>query len=97
VNCIQQNFVFTWRKCNSTKQARLDYFLLSNLLSADVNKIEVELAYRSGHSPIILHLKKEEFKRDRPFWKFNNSLLKDQQYVNEIKIVIERIKNSMLH
>ena len=58
-------------------------------LSCDVT---TQAAYRSDHSLITLHLKKEEFKRDSPFWKFNNSLLRDRKYILEIKNLILEIK-----
>ena len=76
---------YTWRKFNTIKQARLDYFLISEMLMADVSSIDVLPSYRSDHSPVLLSFKKESFVRDRPFWKFNNSLLKDKNYISEIK------------
>ena len=36
---------------------------------------------------------KKEFKRDRPFWKLNNSLLKDKSYIKAIKELVEDIKH----
>jgi hypothetical protein len=54
--------------------------------------VDIETAYRSDHSPVILSIKKEEIKKDRPFWKFNNSLLRDKQYIEEIKRLINDIK-----
>jgi exonuclease III len=79
---------YTWRQFNSIKQSRLDYFLLSENLMNDVNNIYIEPGYRSDHSFVVLSFNKEQFIRDRPFWKFNNSLLKDIEYVNEIKNII---------
>ena len=76
---------FSWRKFNSTKQGRLDYFLISTELSSDVKECTIKPGYRSDHSLITLSLKKQEFVRDRPYWKFNNSLLTDKKYVQCIK------------
>lgn len=53
--------------------------------------------YRSDHSLFMLKLKKMEFKKDRPYWKFNNSLLKDKQYVDTIKSIITEIKKTVCH
>ena len=83
---------YTWRKFNSIKQARLDYFLIKEELLPLTKDVYIEPSYRSDHSLVILALKKDQFKRDRPFWKFNNSLLKDQQYISEIKKLILDIK-----
>ena len=84
--------LYTWRKFNTIKQARLDYFLATEDILINVKDVVVKSSYRSDHSPVILHIKKEQFKRDRPFWKFNNSLLKDLDYVNEIKKTIIEVK-----
>ena len=83
---------YTWRKFNSIKQARLDYFLVSEEVLTLTSDVTTGTAYRSDHSLIMLHLKKEEFKRDRPYWKFNNSLLHDKKYIQEIKKLILEIK-----
>ena len=40
----------------------------------------------------LLTLKKEVFKKDRPFWRMNNSLLKDFEYVKKIKKIILEVK-----
>ena len=83
---------YTWRKFNSIKQARLDYFLVSEEVQTLTNDVITEPAYRSDHSLVTLHLKKEQFKCDRPFWKFNNSLLRDRKFILEIKTLISEIK-----
>lgn len=45
----------------------------------------------SDHSPILLEIDFAKFKRGLGFWKFNNSLLKDNEYVEMIKNLIKRI------
>ena len=75
----------------STKQGPLDYFLISTELTSDVKECTIKPGYRSDHSLITLSLKKQEFVRDRPYWKFNNSLLTDKEYVQCIKSVINNI------
>jgi len=83
---------YTWRKFNSIKQGRLDYFLVSEELLAETVGCNVGISYRSDHSVVELVLKRETIKRDRQFWKFNNSLLKDKVFVDEIKLVITNLK-----
>ena len=83
---------YSWRRFNSTKQGRLDYFLISNNLMGEIRSSSISPGYRSDHSLVTIKIKKKEFKRDRTFWKFNNSLLKDQEYVKTIKQLIETIK-----
>jgi exonuclease III len=85
---------YTWRKFNSVKQARLDYFLISDCCVPDVLNCVIETGHRSDHSLVTLIFKTTDFKRDRPFWKFNNSLLYDKKYVDEIKKVILQVKKN---
>ena len=84
--------LYTWRKFNTIKQSRLDYFILSETMKNETQDVKTLPGYRSDHSPVILILKMEQFHRDRPFWKFNNTLLKDKEYVLEIKNIINKIK-----
>ena len=83
---------FSWRRFRTSKQGRLDYFLVSHSLSSDVKNASINPGYRSDHSIVNLSLKKIEFKRDRTYWKFNNSLLTDKEYVSKIKGVIKEVK-----
>lgn len=83
---------YSWRKFNSIKQGRLDFFLVSENLISEVVGTEVGPSYRSDHSIVQLFLKKEVLKRDKQYWKFNNSLLKDKSFVTEIKTVIYNLK-----
>ena len=83
---------YTWRRFNSKKQARLDYFLISETLANETKSTEIQPSYRSDHNPVILSLTKSVFKRERMYWKFNNSLLYDREYVQEIKKIITKVK-----
>ena len=78
---------FTWRRFNSNVRSRLDYFLISESLLQDLTGADVVPGYRSDHDMVILCLKKDELKR-RQYWKFNNSLLYDKDYVESIKQTI---------
>ena len=80
---------FTWKKWDSTKAARLDYFLISNSLLPYVNKVETLSSLYSDHCPVILEIDFTRFKRGRGFWKLNNSLLRDSSYVSTIKNIIK--------
>ena len=48
--------------------------------------------YKADHSMILLSFKFNKFKRGHSYWKFNNSRLRDRAHVNEIKNVIDRVK-----
>ena len=81
--------IFTWRRFNTNKQARLDFFLISEDLINETIDTKVERKYRSDHNPITLTLLNNSFKRDKTNWKFNNSLLYDKDYITQVKNTIE--------
>ena len=83
---------YTWRKTNPVKQARLDFFLVSQRLFSNVHDVKIENSYRSDHSPVILELKLNDFNIGKGLWKFNNSLLYDKNYVKSVKEVINKVK-----
>ena len=83
---------YTWRKCNPLKQARLDYFLVSNNKMSFAQKVAIQNSYRSDHARVILTISLSQIKKGRGLWTFNNSLLTDKQYVQTIKETIKKIK-----
>ena len=87
---------YTWRRKNPTKLARLDFFLISNLLLYSVHDCVVEPGYRSDHSMVILSLKFQDFQKGKSLWKFNNSMLYDKEYVQKIKQTILQIKKQYM-
>ena len=85
---------YTWRRLNPTKkQARLDYFLVSDTTFSFVTHSDIVPGYRTDHSGIILKLKLQESERGRGYWKFNNTLLKDKKYIEVVKATLREIKN----
>ena len=83
---------FTWRRKITDQKARLDYFLISEILLVQTNSAKVCPGYRTDHSMIFLQLNFGKTERGTTYWKFNNSLLKDLKYVQEIKQVIQNVK-----
>ena len=75
---------YSWRKKTPVKQARLDFFLLSEFLIPPTVSVEYENSYRSDHSPVLLSLKINNSVKGTGFWKFNNSLLTDKEYIDLI-------------
>ena len=57
-----------------------------------VKKCTIENSFRSDHSPVSLSLCFTEFVKGKPLWKFNNSLLKDIQYIKAINKKIDEVK-----
>lgn len=81
---------YSSRTNNFSKKSRLDlyheYFFLNVLES------KIYSGFRSDHSIVCLSLKGEAMKRYKLFWKFNNSLLKDNKYMEEINKVMKDTK-----
>ena len=97
VDPFRENFPrlkrYTWRKKNPLKQARLDYFLISENMMQYVKSSRIEMGYRSDHSIVALVLSFDGFKHGKSYWKHNNSLLTDKEYLKIInKHIIETKK-----
>ena len=56
-----------------------------------MNNVQIKPSYRTDHSSVELELKLSDFKRGKGFWKMNNSLLKDKEYVNKVKQTIHTV------
>jgi hypothetical protein len=82
---------YTWRKKTPFKQARLDFFLITNNLMPMVEKVIIENSYRSDHSGVVLSIKLSKLKKGKGLWKFNNSLLTDKDYVKIVKETVKKI------
>lgn len=83
---------YTWRKKNSSKQSRLDFFLISENLFVDVDESKIIPGYRTDHSIVVLKFNFDKFQKGSSYWKFNNSLLKDSRYIEEVKNTILETK-----
>lgn len=83
---------YTWRKPNPFKQARLDFFLISQSLLSMIEECNILTSYRSDHSPVMLDLKFNEFKHGKGLWKYNSSFLQDIEYIEAIQQIVSNIK-----
>ena len=80
---------FTWRRKTSFKQRRLDYFLTPNCPQEAVQTIEIILSLQSDHSTLKLNFcNVQNEARGRGYWKFNNSLIQDKEFVGATKNTI---------
>ena len=85
---------YTWRVINpEVKQARLDFFLVSEELGGMTVNVDILPGYRTDHSLIGLTLNYTEQHKGRGLFKFNCSLLKDQEYSSLVK---RTIKNTIM-
>ena len=82
---------FTWRRTNPIQQSRLDYWLVSDTLMNRIQSCTIDLSFLSNHNVVKLCLVVDkELLRGRGIWKFNNTLLNDDEYV---KLITQLITN----
>ena len=83
---------YTWKRINPVrKQAQLDYFLINETCLEYVMDTNINPGYRTDHSSILLKLKFINNERGRGYWKFNNSLLKNKEYIKLVKDTIQEV------
>ena len=75
---------YSWRGPNR-KQSRLDYFMITSDIEAFVISSDIGISYRSDHSPVLINLKFSSQIRGKGTWKFNNSLLKETEFIEKVK------------
>ena len=90
---------FTWRDKAYKVQCRLDYFLASQNLANLTKECSIVHAPGSDHCAVKLFIQSDSLnKKAGPgFWKFNSSLLEDEDYINEFKANIENYRNKYLY
>ena len=89
----QTKRIYTWRRFNTIKQSRLDYFLISDALSVDILNVDIQPGYRTDHSLVTITVKNGSIKEKcKGYWKFNNSLLYEKKYIDIVKLAISKIK-----
>ena len=91
---------FTWRRKNDTKIAsRIDFFLISPDIRPHVMKADIRPAMISytDHQAISLQVRQNSEERGRGFFKINNSILKEQKYIDLINKLIENYKKTNTH
>ena len=70
----------------------LDFFLISELFFVDIDESKIIPGYRTDHSILLLKFDFNRFQKGSSYWKFNNSLLKDSKYIEEVKKTILETK-----
>ena len=67
--------------------------MISQSLSNIVENLSIKPGYRSDHSAVVMEMKFNPFIKGRGLWKFKNSLLYDDVYVDKVKQTIQEVKN----
>lgn len=82
---------YTWRQKNPIKQGRLDFFLVSQDILSETQRVNISPGYRTDHSLIELSMASNVSNRGKGFWKFNVSLLRDPKYVEMVHKCITEV------
>ena len=83
---------YTWRRRNPLKQARLDFFLTSESMSQYIKVSKIGASYRSDHSLVTLELNFTNISQGKSYWKHNNSLLTELEYLKTMNKKILDVK-----
>jgi len=89
------NIKFSWRRRNPIRQSRIDLWIIPNTLIYSVDSCEIRPSIRSDHSLVTLILNKPVAQRGKGYWKFNSSLLQDQNYIDRINNLLQQIQEEI--
>ena len=83
---------FTYILKSLNLKSRIDYFLIPCSLFCDVRQAEIRISTAPDHNAIFLSIRfKSEFNRGPGLWKFNNTLLEDNNH-KELILLSTNIK-----
>lgn len=83
---------YTWIRNNPMfSGSRLDYWLVSAPFLQHCISTDIPASFVGDHAPITIKLQTSANPRGKGYWKFNNSLLNDDQYVNMINELIDEV------
>ena len=82
----EQTFTQREKTKSGLVQSRLDFFLIVKSISYQVKSTDIKPGYESDHSIITLKIELlNTIARGPGFWKFNNKLLRDREYIKMVK------------
>ena len=75
------------RQSKNDKEARLDYFIVDSGLASYVQLIGVAAPFTSDfdHRPVIMNIDFNKVKRGPGYWKFNNSMLNEADFLRKVR------------
>ena len=81
-----KNKSYTYESKPLKLKSRKDFFLIRGKFQPDITKVETRASIAPDHKAVFLSMNlNEEFKRGPGLWKFNNTLLQDESYLQLIK------------
>lgn len=89
---------FTWSNSKMSLKSRIDFFLVSSSALQFVKSVSHSYAPLSDHKQIILKLGcNDDSRKLRGYWKFNNCLLNDNIFNDNIKKLINHMFSDKIH
>lgn len=80
---------YTWSRTNPFIARRLDYILTSSNIFDKVTSCSIVSIPTSDHRGCLIQISLSKIVRGKGYWKFNNSLLENSDYVNKINTLID--------
>lgn len=92
-----QQFSFQ-RVCNGElQQSRIDYFIVSKSLSVNIQNVYYNNTSLSDHNIVVISLNVNNIERGPGLWVFNNTLLYDDVYAENVIRMIDENKECPLY
>ena len=89
---------FTYESKSLKVKSRIDFFLVAKNLTLSVKSTRIYPAIAPDHDAISISLSLPNLcPRGPGFWKFNNTLLNDEQYVSRVRDTYSQARNYYCH
>lgn len=77
---------------------RIDFFLISNSMTQLIQSTDIKYISRvSDHAPIMISFLPVSHRPGKGYWKFNNSLLQDSIFREQVQVAIMEVRNNLRH
>ncbi len=83
---------FTWCTKDRSKQSRIDFWLVSRDVENQVLDVKIEPSVLTDHNLMYLSINLSDTGQSKTkfyYWKLNNMLLKDEQFLNNVRLIIK--------
>ena len=93
-----KNMQYTWRRKNSIEKSRIDFWLIDSNITPLILSTDIRPAMIQSTDHLAISIKmKYSYKRGPGYWKLNNSLLEDKNYIKTIISIIESCSKLQLN
>ena len=95
-NPKKKSYTFRQQHFSGLVQRRLDYSFLSLSFQELIQKSEFLNAFSTDHSPVFCSIEAcSQFEKGSGLWKFNNSLLLNEEFVAKLKDFLVKTKENL--